>query len=246
MLGLLSLILHADQYINTLIQQYGIWVYLIVFLIILIETGLVVVPFLPGDSLLFVLGAFAAAGSLNIVVIIISLSIAAIAGDTINYWMGHHLGRKVFSEKIRFLKKEHLDRTEKFYEKHGGKTIIIARFMPVIRTFAPFVAGVGKMNYKEFLSFNAIGGIAWVVIFALGGFVFGNIPVVKDNLGVVIIGIIVASFAAVGIGIIKHKTTNITGEHEEDKRGQDEGGNKNGSQNARRKRKGKTQVRRQA
>jgi len=205
MIDIISLALHVDTYIGTLIQQYGVWMYALLFLIIFIETGLVVTPFLPGDSLLFVAGAFAATGDFNLAALLLLLSIAAIAGDTMNYWIGHHIGKRVFSGNIRFIKKEHLERTETFYEKHGGKTIIIARFVPIIRTFAPFVAGVGTMHYKRFLSYNVIGGIVWVFAFTLAGYFFGNIPIVKENLSVVIYAIIVISLAAAVMEIMRHR-----------------------------------------
>ncbi|MDQ1352287.1 MAG: rane-associated protein [Acidobacteriota bacterium] len=193
-LKLTDFILHLDKYINILIQDFGIWTYLILFLIIFCETGLVVTPFLPGDSLLFAAGAFAARGSLDVVWLFILLSVAAVIGDTVNYWIGHFIGPKVFQkEKVRFFKKEYLDRTHQFYEKYGGETIIIARFIPIIRTFAPFVAGIGKMTYWKFISYNIIGGIGWVAIFVFGGYFFGNIPFVKQHFTIIIAAIIVIS-----------------------------------------------------
>ncbi len=186
--------IHLDKYLPVIIQSFGIWAYVIVFLVIFCETGLVVTPILPGDSLLFALGSFAALGALNIEILLISLCIAAIAGDTVNYSIGHFIGPKVFHyEDGRFFKKEYLQRTHQFYEKHGGKTIIIARFMPIIRTFAPFVAGIGAMTYPKFISYNIIGGMAWVCLFLLGGYFFGNIPSVKNNFTVVIIVIVILS-----------------------------------------------------
>jgi membrane-associated protein len=164
------------------------------------ETGFVVTPFLPGDSLLFAAGAFAGLGDLNIVVLIVLLVAAAILGDTVNYWIGHYIGPRAFSGSIRFLKKEYLDRTHEFYEKHGGKTIILARFIPIIRTFAPFVAGVGEMTYLHFITYNVVGGIAWVLLFTLGGYFFGNLPAVQDNFTLVILAII---FISVLPGIIE-------------------------------------------
>ena len=175
------------------------------FLIIFLETGLVLTPFLPGDSLLFVSGAFAAAGSLNIYILFISLSIASILGDTVNYWLGHYFGIKVFS---KFIKQEHIEKTKLFFHKHGKKTIVLARFIPIIRTFAPFVAGIGKMEYPIFLSYNVIGGVAWVAIFLFSGFYFGNIPLIKENLTLVVLIIIVASLIPVVIEYIKHKYPN--------------------------------------
>ncbi|MCX6582063.1 MAG: DedA family protein [Candidatus Aminicenantes bacterium] len=194
LLKLTDFILHLDKYINILIQDFGMWTYLILFLIIFCETGLVVAPFLPGDSLLFAAGAFAARGSLDVIWLFIILSAAAVLGDTVNYWIGHFIGPKVFQEeKVRFLKKEYLDRTHQFYEKYGGETIIIARFIPIIRTFAPFVAGVGKMTYWKFISYNIIGGIGWVAIFIFGGYFFGNIPFVKQHFTIIIAAIIIIS-----------------------------------------------------
>jgi membrane-associated protein len=191
---IIDFILHLDKYISLLIQHFGLWTYLVLFIIIFCETGLVVTPFLPGDSLLFAVGAFSARGSLNIWWAFIILSAAAVIGDTVNYWIGHFLGPKVFSkEKSRFFKKEYLDRTHRFYEKYGGETIIIARFVPIIRTFAPFVAGIGKMTYWKFISYNIIGGIGWVAIFIFGGYFFGNIEFVKRNFTIVIFAIIIIS-----------------------------------------------------
>ncbi len=187
-----DVILHLDKYLGQIVQTYGTWTYLIIFLVIFCETGLVVTPFLPGDSLLFVTGALAGQGMMNIVVLFILLSIAAVLGDSFNYWLGSYFGEKVFA-KSRFVKKEYLERTKEIYKKHGGKTIIMARFLPIIRTFAPFVAGVGKMNYFQFLSYNIIGGIAWVTTFLLGGYYFGAIPWVKENLTLVIFTIIFLS-----------------------------------------------------
>ena len=187
-------IIHLDQCLPVIINSFGVWVYVIVFLVIFCETGLVVTPILPGDSLLFALGSFAARGDLNIEILLISLCIAAIAGDTVNYSIGHFIGPKVFHfEDSRFLKKEYLEKTHQFYEKHGGKTIIIAQFMPIIRTFAPFVAGVGAMTYSKFILFNITGCIAWVCMFLLGGYFFGKIDVVKNNFPLIIIAIIIIS-----------------------------------------------------
>lgn len=190
----IDLFLHLDRHLNEIIQAYGAWTYAILFLIIFCETGLVVTPILPGDSLLFAAGTFAALGSLDVWWLFVLLSIAAIAGDTVNYWIGYHVGPRVFHEEnVRFFKKEYLDRTHQFYEKHGGKTIIIARFVPIIRTFAPFVAGIGRMTYWRFISYNVIGGIAWIAIFVFGGYYFGNIPIVKRNFTLVIMAIIIIS-----------------------------------------------------
>jgi len=189
-----DLIVHLDKYLDLLIQNYGPWTYLLLFGIIFCETGLVVTPFLPGDSLLFAAGAFAARGSLKAGILFLILGLAAVAGDTVNYWIGHYVGPKVFHrEKTRFLKKEYLDRTHHFYEKYGGETIIIARFIPIIRTFAPFVAGIGRMTYGKFIAYNVIGGIGWVAIFVFGGYFFGNIPLVRRNFSLVILVIILIS-----------------------------------------------------
>lgn len=186
--------IHLDKYLPQFIQSFGMWAYVIIFLIIFCETGLVVTPILPGDSLLFALGAFAAQGALNIEILLITLCIAAVAGDTANYFIGNFLGPKVFHyQDSRFFKKEHLIRTHQFYEKHGGKTIIIARFIPIIRTFAPFVAGIGTMKYSRFISYNIIGGISWICLFLLAGYFFGGIPTVKRNFTLVIIAIVIIS-----------------------------------------------------
>jgi membrane-associated protein len=191
--NLVDFILHLDVHLNTIIQNFGIWTYLILFLIIFLETGIVVTPFLPGDSLLFAAGTFAALGSLNPIALFLILTAAAILGDTLNYWIGHFIGPRAFSGNIRFLKKEYLDRTHEFYERHGGKTIILARFIPIIRTFAPFVAGIGAMTYSSFFFYNVIGAIAWVGLFVFGGYFFGNLQFVKDNFTIVIMAIIVIS-----------------------------------------------------
>ena len=190
----LEILMHLDRHLDLVIRSYGTWTYGILFLIIFLETGLVVTPFLPGDSLLFAGGTFAALGSLEMKWLIISLSMAAIAGDTVNYWIGYTVGPKVFNkEKSRFLNKKHLYRTHRFYERYGGKTIILARFIPIIRTFAPFVAGIGTMTYRRFIIYNVSGGIAWVVLLVLGGYMFGNIPIIKQNFSIVIFAIIILS-----------------------------------------------------
>lgn len=204
--ALVEILMHLDTHLDLVIRSYGVWTYGILFLIIFLETGLVVTPFLPGDSLLFAGGTFAALGSLDAKWLVVSLSIAAIAGDTANYWIGHTVGPKVFTkEKSRFLNKEHLYRTHRFYEKYGGKTIILARFIPIIRTFAPFVAGIGSMTYRRFIIYNVSGGIAWVVMFVLGGYLFGNIPVVKQNFSLVIFTIIFLSILPGIIEFLRHR-----------------------------------------
>jgi membrane-associated protein len=201
-----DIFMHLDKHLGSVIQSYGIWTYLILFLIIFCETGLVITPILPGDSLLFAAGAFAARGDFDVLWLFILLTIAAVAGDTLNYWIGSYMGPKIFhKEKVRFLNREYLDRTHQFYEKHGGKTIIIARFMPIIRTFAPFVAGIGKMTYFHFISYNVIGGIVWIAAFVFGGFFFGNIPVVKRNFTLVIMAIIILSIMPGVIEYLRHR-----------------------------------------
>jgi membrane-associated protein len=191
---LINLFIHLGEHLNWVIQNYGVWTYLLLFLIIFCETGLVVTPILPGDSLLFATGTFAASGSLKAGWLFVILSVAAVTGDTVNYWIGYFVGPKVFhKEKVRFLNREYLDRTHRFYEKYGGKTIIIARFIPIIRTFAPFVAGIGKMTYRHFITYNISGGIAWIAAFVFGGFYFGNLLFVKKHFTLIIYLIIVIS-----------------------------------------------------
>jgi membrane-associated protein len=205
MLYLIDLILHLDKYLGEIIQNYGTWTYLLMFLVIFMETGFVITPFLPGDSLIFAAGAFAGLGYLHIGVLFLVLGAAAIAGDTANYWIGHYIGPRAFSGNIRFLKKEYLDRTHAFYEKHGGKTIIIARFIPIIRTFAPFVAGIGAMTYPRFIAYNVVGGLAWVALFSFGGYFFGNLPVVQQNFFFVILVIIFISILPAIIELIRSR-----------------------------------------
>ncbi len=191
---LIDIVLHLDVYLNQLVTNYGVWTYSILFLIVFCETGLVVTPFLPGDSLLFATGALAASGGLNVFYVFLLLAAASMLGDSVNYWVGYFIGPKVFSkEKSRLLNRQYLDRTHQFYEKHGGKTVIIARFMPIIRTFAPFVAGIGRMTYLKFLIFSVTGSILWVGAFVYAGFFFGNIPFVKKNFTVVVLAIIFIS-----------------------------------------------------
>lgn len=202
---LIDFVLHIDEHLVELSNQYGIWVYAIIFIIVFCETGLVVTPFLPGDSLLFATGAIIAQpeSELNIFLMGIIIIVAAIIGDTVNYHIGKTFGSAVFKKETRFIKKEYLYKTQAFYDKHGGKTIIYARFIPIIRTFAPFVAGIGVMNYKRFISFNVIGGILWTVLFLGAGYMFGNIPFIKNNFSMVIIGIIVISLVPVFIELFK-------------------------------------------
>jgi len=201
-----DLFLHLDVHLNAVIVQYGALTYAILFAVIFAETGFVLTPFLPGDSLLFAAGTFAARGSLNGNFLFIILAFAAVAGDTVNYWIGHLIGPKIFhQEKVRFFKKEYLERTHKFFEKYGGKTIILARFIPVIRTFAPFVAGIGSMTYPKFILYNIIGAAAWVALLVYAGFYFGNIEFVKNNFSVVIIAIIIISTLPGIIEYLRHR-----------------------------------------
>jgi membrane-associated protein len=198
----LDIIIHLDKHLGLVIQHYGFWTHLLLFVILFCETGLVITPFLPGDSLLFAAGAFAALGSLDLTWLAFSLPLAAMIGDSSNYWIGRIIGPKVFSGgNSRLLNRNHLERTHEFYLKYGGKTVIIARFMPIVRTFAPFVAGVGAMAYRRFILYSIGGSIGWVLIFVLGGYFFGNIPVVKANFTLVILAIIVISLLP---GIIEY------------------------------------------
>jgi len=198
-------ILHLDVYLGQIITTYGVLTYLILFIIIFIETGLVFTPFLPGDSLLFAAGAFAALGSINIFFLLALLIVAAVLGDTANYWIGHFFGEKIVAHPKIPINEKHIEQTEEFFKKHGGKTIILARFVPIVRTFAPFVAGAGQMNYAKFLSFNIIGGVAWVLIATLAGFFFGNIPFVKENFSVVIVGVVFISLIPIGFEFVKSR-----------------------------------------
>jgi len=199
-------LLHIDVHINDLISGYGMWTYAILFAIIFSETGLVVAPFLPGDSLLFAVGAFAASGSLDSFWLFASLSIAAILGNTANYWIGYYVGPNLLRKKeIRFLNRKYLENAHRFYEKHGAKTIVIARFMPILRTFAPFVAGLGFMTYGRFMTYNIIAGVAWVGVFVYSGYFFGNIPSVKSNFSLVIGAIIVISMLPAVIEFLRHR-----------------------------------------
>jgi len=191
LLNYIDFVLHIDRHLDGLIQTYGTWVYLILFAIIFCETGLVVTPFLPGDSLLFVTGTIAARGSLDLQPTLMLLAAAAIIGDNVNYWVGRFVGARIVERG--WVREEYLDRTHHFYEKYGGKTIFIGKFLPIIRTFAPFVAGIGKMTYPKFLAFNISGAITWMCVFILGGYFFGNLPFVKNNFSLVILGIIVLS-----------------------------------------------------
>jgi membrane-associated protein len=209
----IDLILHLDKHLTELVAAYHLWIYAILFLIIFCETGLVVTPFLPGDSLLFAVGALAAvdqSGTLNATWIWVLLTLAAVLGNEVNFRIGRAIGPRAFSGGLRWLKQEYLLRTQQFYEKHGGKTIILSRFVPIIRTFAPFVAGVGCMRRRRFASYNVVGGFAWVTLFIWGGYLFGNVPVVKQNFGLVTIGIIVVSVLPVVWGMMRRQSDEVT------------------------------------
>lgn len=203
---IINSILHVDESLANVINLFGPFTYVILFLIIFAETGFVVTPFLPGDSLIFAVGTLAGSNYLNILIVYITLLIAAILGDTVNYWIGHHFGIRVFTKKnSRLFKKEYLDKTNEFYKKHGGKTIILARFIPIVRTFAPFVAGVGRMHYGKFLLYNISGGFIWVTSLTFAGYFFGQIPLIKDNFEYVVVGIIIISLFPIFTEFIKHK-----------------------------------------
>ncbi|MBF0319473.1 MAG: DedA family protein [Nitrospirae bacterium] len=202
----IEIVMHLDKHLGDIVNSYGAWTYAILLTIVFCETGLVITPFLPGDSLLFAAGTIAAISTLKLHWLIIGLSVAAIIGDTVNYWAGYYIGPKVFHfENSRLLNKKHLERTQQFYDKYGGKTIIIARFVPIIRTFAPFVAGIGKMNYRRFIIYNVTGGIFWVAIFLTAGYYFGNIPVIKRNFTAVIFAIIIISIMPGVIEYLRHR-----------------------------------------
>lgn len=206
----ISLFIHLDKHLNIIIGNFGAWTYVIIFFIIFCETGLVITPLLPGDSLLFALGTFAAIGALEVELLLVILSIAAVAGDTVNYSIGHVLGPRIFrGEDVRFLKREYLDRTHKFYEKYGGKTIFLARFVPIIRTFAPFVAGIGSMTYWHFACYNILGGITWTTVFILGGYYFGSLPFVRHNFTLVIFAIIFISILPAFIEFFRQRAQTL-------------------------------------
>ncbi|MCK6582182.1 MAG: DedA family protein [Anaerolineales bacterium] len=201
--NVIDLFLHLDEYLQEIIVNYGAWTYGILFVVIFIETGLVIMPFLPGDSLLFAAGTFAALGSFNVWGLIGLLIVAAVLGDAVNYFIGHYLGERAYN--IKWIKKEYLDKTHAFFEKHGGKAIFLARFVPIVRTFAPFVAGIGRMSYAYFATYNVVGGVTWVVVFTLLGYFFGNIPFVKKNFELVIIFIILVSVLPMVLEWSKHR-----------------------------------------
>ena len=205
---LLDIVLHLDTHLLSLIQQYGDWIYAILFIIIFSETGLVIAPFLPGDSLLFVAGALCGMGSMEMHLLMPLLMLAAFSGDNANYWIGRLVGNQlVHHASSRFFRREHLDKTHAFYKIHGGKTILFARFLPIIRTFAPFVAGIGHMNYRLFLSFSALGSVAWISSLTVGGYFFGNIPVIKNNLTLMVLGIVFVSFLPAIREYIRHRSS---------------------------------------
>ena len=201
----IDIVLHLDVHLLALTQQYGIWVYAILFLIIYCETGLVITPFLPGDSLLFVAGALCGMGALQLEVLAPLLMLAAFSGDNTNYWIGRLIGMRLLKRTTGLIKREHLDKTHAFYEKHGGKTVLFARFLPIIRTFAPFVAGIGLMRYRLFMTFSALGSVAWIGSLTVAGYFIGNIPAVKNNLTLIIIGIIVISLLPALGEVIRHR-----------------------------------------
>ena len=202
----IDFILHIDTHLSAIVQNYGMWSYAVLFLIVFCETGLVVLPFLPGDSLIFAAGALVSVSSMNIFTLVLVLMAAAILGDTVNYEIGKLLGKGLYENKnLKFIKKEYLDKTNEFYDKHGGKTIILARFVPIVRTFAPFVAGMGKMHYTKFISYNIVGGITWVSLFTLMGYFFGNLPAVQHNFTLVIFAIIFVSVLPGAFAYVKSK-----------------------------------------
>ncbi|MBU3099957.1 MULTISPECIES: DedA family protein [Clostridium] len=206
LINFINVIMHIDKYLTLMVQQYGMLTYGVLFLIIFIETGLVITPFLPGDSMLFAAGALAGIGSMNIFTLLIISYLAAILGDTANYFIGKKIGKKILAkEKVRFINKDYLIRAQEFYEKHGSMTIVIARFIPIIRTFAPFVAGIGEMNYSKFVPYNIVGGGLWVSLFLGGGYFFGNLSFVKTHFSYMLVAIIIISLLPGVIVFIKEK-----------------------------------------
>ena len=218
---LIDLVIHFDKYLPGIIETYGLWTYLILFAIIFCETGLVVMPYLPGDSLLFVAGAMAGAGYLNIEILLCSLFVAAVIGDTVNYWIGNTAGMKVLEKNYSLVRREHLEKTQEYFTRYGGITIVIARFIPFIRTFAPFLAGVGKMSYRWFITYNVIGAALWILGFTLAGYFFGGIPIIQQNFNYVIYAIIALSLFAVGsivVGVFRTvRTSSVDNKYEEKK-----------------------------
>jgi membrane-associated protein len=202
---LIDFILHIDRYLGMIIQDVGLWTYAVLFFVVFIETGLVVTPFLPGDSLIFAAGAFCAIGVLDVKVLFVLMALAAILGDTANYWIGRKVGPAVFTTGSRWFKKEYLDRTRAFFDKHGGISIFLARFIPIIRTFVPFVAGIGEMRYGYFITYNVLGGIIWTALFSFGGYFFGNLSIVRDHFSLVLIAIIVISVLPAIIELVKSR-----------------------------------------
>ena len=196
-LKIVDFILHIDGYLSDIITRYGAWTYGLLFFVIFMETGFVVTPFLPGDSLIFAAATFAARGALNLWLLFFLVALAAVAGDTANYWIGHAIGAKAYSGEVKWIKKEYMERTHAFFEKYGGKAIFLARFVPIIRTFAPFVAGVSEMSYGYFITWNLVGGISWVALFTLLGYFFGNIPFVQKNFELVIVAIVLISLVPI-------------------------------------------------
>jgi membrane-associated protein len=211
--AIIDFVIHFDHYLPGIIATYGFWTYLILFLIIFCETGLVIMPYLPGDSLLFVAGALAGAGYLNIEVLLVSLVLAAVLGDSVNYWIGNRVGMKILEKNYSLVRRDHLEKTEEYFTKYGGLTIVIARFVPFIRTFAPFLAGVGKMSYRWFLTYNISGAVLWILAFTLAGYFFGGIPIVQQNFSYIIYAIIAISFVAVG-SIVLSVFRSVKGEPE--------------------------------
>ena len=210
LLQLWDLVVHLDRHLAVFVAQHGVWVYALLFTIVFCETGLVVTPFLPGDSLLFVVGTIAAVGGMHLGLVMTVLVCAALCGDNVNYWIGRWAGPRVFRDRgSRWLNPRHLQRTHAFYEKHGGKTIIIARFVPIVRTYVPFVAGVGTMPYARFLGFSIVGALVWVVSLSLAGYFFGNLPVVKSNLSLVILGIVLLSISPGLVAWLRHRAASV-------------------------------------
>jgi membrane-associated protein len=207
---LISVVLHLDQHLDAIIQVYGIWAYSLLFVLIFCETGLVVTPVLPGDSVLFVAGTLAARGSLSVWWLAALLTVAAVGGDAVNYWVGRTVGVRFFRDgQVRYLKREYLDRTHQFYERHGAKTIVLARFVPIVRTFAPFVAGLGTMTYRRFAVYNVSGGMLWIALFIFGGYLFGNIPIVRRHFALVVAAVIVVSLLPMVVSVLRERSTRM-------------------------------------